>query len=360
MKKEKRRLRVLAGPGAVRRLRKHGLEPEHVGAVFGASGAAKWLAICGLDQSIFGQWLSETKHEILLYGTSVGAFKLAAACRKDPEASLQALADTYIRQSYTDGAGSDDIERETERMLDVIFADGGVEEILRHPFLRYSCGTALTKGMMASHSRLLQYLAVARAMATNILGRNVHRGIMERVVFADARSHFPLKSVDAYGDTQIALNENNLRMAVKASGSIPIMMHSVKNVPGGPRGEYVDGGLVDYHPAPGWFWDSQDLILYPHFYAHLQSGWFDKYYKNRKARGNLLDNVILLAPSEFHLSTLKLGRIPDRRDFKTMHGDDELRMALWQDAVDQSRFLGEEFMQIVRSGDIAASLEEIY
>ncbi len=356
MNERYRHLRVIAGPRAAAAIRSNGLSADQVGAVFGASGAAKWLGICGLDQAIFGRWLNAAQDEILLHGTSVGAFKLAAACRQDAHGSLQALADAYIEQSYPDGADADAIDRETSKILDVIFNDGGAAEILSHPTLRYSCGTALTRGMMASNSKVLQYLGAGRAMLTNALGRNAHRSVMQRVVFADPRAAFPLKAKDAYGETCIALSEDNLRDAVRASGSIPIMMHAVRDIAGGPEGVYVDGGVVDYHPVPGWFWDSEDLILYPHFYPYLKAGWFDKYYP-RVAKAHLLENVVLLAPSEYHLQSLDLGRIPDRRDFLSMAAEDDKRMALWRDATEKSALLGEAFLEMVASGDIAGQLE---
>ena len=40
---------IAAGPKALAHIRKHGLSPDDISAIFGASGAAKWLAIAGLD-----------------------------------------------------------------------------------------------------------------------------------------------------------------------------------------------------------------------------------------------------------------------------------------------------------------------
>ncbi len=349
-------LRVIAGPSAAAKIRRDGLTADQVSAVFGASGAAKWLGICGLDQAVFGHFLRDIEHEVLLYGTSVGAFKLASACRRDAHAALQIMADAYITQTYPDGAGADAIDRESNKILDVIFGGGGATEILNHPHFRFSCGTVLLDGLMGSDNKVLQYAGAARAMLTNGMGRNVHSHAMSRVVFADPRADFPIKAQDKYGDTQVPLDEMNLSMAVKASGSIPIMMHPVRDIAGGPKGTYVDGGVVDYHPVPGWFWQDDGLILYPHFYPYLKSGWFDKYYR-RVAPGSLLDNVVLLAPSDTYLQSLDLGRVPDRKDFKLLQNDDAKRIALWRDAADKSNRLGEAFLELVRTGDIAGQVE---
>ena len=72
-------LRLLAGRKAYKKIKTNGLSQNDISAVFGASGAAKWLTIYGLDSTIFGRWLSTSKQPIDLFGTSVGAFKLAAA-----------------------------------------------------------------------------------------------------------------------------------------------------------------------------------------------------------------------------------------------------------------------------------------
>lgn len=349
-------LRVIAGPGAAAKIRRDGLAADQVRAVFGASGAAKWLGICGLDQAVFGNWLKGAQQEILLYGTSVGAFKLAAACRADAHAALQDLADAYITQSYPDGAGADAIDRESGKILHRIFGDGKAEEILSHPTFRYSCGTVLLNGMMVNPVKSLQYLGGAQAMLVNALGRNAHKGTMQRVIFSDPRANFPFASKDAYGAHEVDLTPDSIAQVVKASGSIPIMMHPVPDLPGGPQGAYVDGGVVDYHPVPGWFWNDPGLILYPHFYPFLKSGWFDKYYK-REASADLLDNVVLLAPSDDFLATLELKRIPDRKDFKLFQKNDAQRQAMWRDAVDKSVLLGDAFLELAKTGDIAGRLE---
>ncbi|MEC7154799.1 MAG: hypothetical protein VXW66_04980 [Pseudomonadota bacterium] len=79
-------LTLAAGPTALKHVREHGLSPNDVRTIFGASGAAKWLAIAGLDKAIFGNWMADrtATAPVDLYGTSVGAFKLAAAARRDP------------------------------------------------------------------------------------------------------------------------------------------------------------------------------------------------------------------------------------------------------------------------------------
>jgi hypothetical protein len=46
--------------------------PDDISAIFGASGAAKWLAIAGLDHKIFAQFMTQrtAKTPVDLFGTS--------------------------------------------------------------------------------------------------------------------------------------------------------------------------------------------------------------------------------------------------------------------------------------------------
>ena len=48
---------IQAGPDAYAKIQRDGLQAEDIAAVFGASGAAKWLGIYGLDSAIFSRWL---------------------------------------------------------------------------------------------------------------------------------------------------------------------------------------------------------------------------------------------------------------------------------------------------------------
>jgi len=352
-------LRIRAGQAAFEHIQKHGLSPADISTVFGASGAAKWLAIYGLDRAIFSQWLAGANHPINLFGTSVGAFKLAGACRQDPAKALDDLAHAYIEQSYPNGFSADLIDVETQKLLNAVVDQAGVDEILAHPVFRYHCGTVLAKGLLAGASVTQQKYAMALAFALNGFGRNIHKKSMQRVIFADDRADGALAGRDAYVSHRVALNRDNLRSAVMASGSIPVVMHGVSDVLGAPAGMHRDGGLLDYHPVPGNLWQGEGLVLYPHFYSEVTSGWFDKYFFWRKTPKALLDKVVLISPSESFLASTELGRIPDRRDFLRMQGDDTMRKRLWRDSATRSLELGEDFLALVKAGNIGAIVEPI-
>ena len=351
---------IKAGAKAFAHIQQNGLEADALSAVYGASGAAKWLAIYGLDRAIFGTWLAQNRTLPLnLFGTSVGAFKLAAAARANPENALDELASAYIAQSYPNGISPDIIRAETDKILDTILSPQAIDEILANPLYRYHCGAVLSKGRLGSENITQQKIAMAAAFTSNGFGRNAHLKRMDRVVFADPRAEPSLLGNDAYKTHRVEFTEANFRAAVQSSGSIPVIMHGVKNVEAAPAGILRDGGLLDYHPIPSNISNDNGLVLYPHFYPELTAGWFDKYFPWRKTTAAQMDNVILISPSQKCLEQTELKRIPDRRDFLKYEGKDELRKKLWWESANISLEMGEEFLNVISSGEIANRVQLI-
>ncbi|MEM9603622.1 MAG: patatin-like phospholipase family protein [Pseudomonadota bacterium] len=342
------RLVLHAGTAAREYIRQHGLQPAHVRAVVGASGAAKWLGICGLDQAVFGDWLPrDGAQPIDLLGTSIGTFKLAAACQDDPRQSLATLAEAYIAQRYHGVPTPESISRETARIVSVALPDGG-SSILSHPRYRFHVGTARCHGGLADPRPGGQKRAIVAGFFANLRGRARLHHWAERVVFSDPRSAWPLAPVDGVPSQQVALCNENLGDAVVASGALPVYMQGVHDIRGAPTGVYRDGGLLDYHPVPDWLFAAnarEGVVLYPHFFAHVSPGWFDKALRWRRARAQDLRNVLLISPSAAHVERLPGGRLPDRRDFSRCADAD--RQARWRAALAESQALGEAFLALV-------------
>jgi hypothetical protein len=97
-------LRILAGPRARARLRERGLQPDDVRVIPAAAGGAKGLSLIPLDRFIFGRWLHGA-HTVHLLGASIGAWRMASACRADPDAAFAQLAEDYITQDYPRAPG---------------------------------------------------------------------------------------------------------------------------------------------------------------------------------------------------------------------------------------------------------------
>jgi hypothetical protein len=113
---------------------------------------------------------------------------------------------------------------------------------------------------------------------------------------------------------------------------------------------YWDGGVLDYHLDLD-FGAGDGLVLYPHFYAHVVPGWFDKSLRWRVARGDNFRRALLIAPSDAFVASLPGGKIPDRKDFYAF-GESE-RIARWQTVLDASARLGDELRELIASGRIA-------
>ena len=353
-------LKILAGPKAYQFIRNNGLSASDVSAIFGASGAAKWLTIYGLDKAIFSQWLNESQQPIDLFGTSVGAFKLAAAAQADPAAAMTTLANAYIDQHYKGEITAEQVNIETVRILDSFLTETGVNEILTNPRFNYHCASVRCLGMLASDNISIQKAAMVKAFLLSLIDRRMLKNTFERVIFYSGSSVNHYSGLDGFTSHRIAMSAKNLSAAVLSSGSIPVIMPGIKSISDAPVGVYRDGGLLDYHAVPSNLADSQrGLVLYPHFYTYLKEGWFDKFTPWRKVKAKQLENVVIIGPSEEFVRSLPGSEIPDRQDFIRFKDNDQERIRRWSIARDRSEELGEEFIQLAHSGDIASVVSAI-
>ena len=351
-------IKLFAGKTAYEHIQHNGLAPGDIGAIFGASGAAKWLTIHGLDALIFDQWLSQSQQPIDLFGTSVGAFKLAAAAQTDPKHAMAILADAYIQQRYEGTVTAAQVAAETDRILTQFLSQSAIADILANTRYHFHCGSVLVQGMLASDNLNLQKLAMGKAFILSLFGRKMLRNTFQRVIFSTAEGVNALVGLDDYRTHRVELTAENFLAAITSSGSIPVIMPSIKNITGGPMGAYRDGGLLDYHPVPNNIAAiNNGLVLYPHFYTHIKQGWFDKFAPWRTVGSAQLDNTLLIGPSAEYVASLPGGRIPDRRDFIALKDDNDERMRRWTIASNRSFELGQEFIELARTGDIAARVE---
>ena len=360
-------LTLAAGPSALRHIRENGLHPDNVSAIFGASGAAKWLAIAGLDRAIFSEWMADrtSTTRIDLYGTSVGAFKLAAAARRDPAQALATLAEAYIAQSYSSSFTPDSIASETHKTLIHLLGDGsenmsqGISEILNSPQYHLHIGTVRAHGLLNSDRRGGKLLALTLGFLRSAGGRDAMRGMAERTVFSDPRSDLNFDARDGFLVNHRLLTEQNFYDVLRASGTIPIYMNPVHLTDDASQ-SYLDGGLLDYHPVPGSFWPSSDsIVLYPHFYDHFKIRWFDKFAPWRKAGQEMLANVVMVAPGPAFISALPDAKLPSRQDFTKYRRREDVRFDKWQATVQQSAELGEQFLELCKTGNIAAHIRPL-
>ncbi|MBK6456985.1 MAG: patatin-like phospholipase family protein [Gemmatimonadetes bacterium] len=348
-------LTLRAGPDALRLVRERGLRAQDIDILPGASGGAKWLALAGLDRYLFGTLLAEPRTRPLhLIGSSIGSWRMACLAQRDPVAALARGHHAYIyEQRYSPKPSTAEVTRVLNRALDLILGPTGVDEILTHPWARVHIITAEGRGLAASERRLLLTAGIALAAAGNLVSRKSLALQMRRFIFHTAGDATPFRTLSDLPTEHRALTRENLRAALLASGSIPLLMDAVK-IPGTPRGVHWDGGVLDYHLDLD-FGPGEGLVLYPHFYSHVVPGWFDKSLTWRRARGDNFRRALLIAPSDDFVRTLPRGKIPDRKDFYAM--DEATRLRTWQRVVDESVRLGDELAELQVTGRLADRLE---
>ncbi len=344
-----RALAVHAGPRALAHLREQGLRPSDVRAMPAAAGGPKGLALLPLDRFIFGHWLPQSTHTVHLLGSSIGAWRMAAACLPNADAALAQLAEDYITQSYPSAPG----KVPTSRVVTQVFRQQldlrlgqQAGQVLAHPRFRLHVFTSRGRRLLHRPGRVQMPLGWMGAFAANATSRSALGGWMERVVFSDPRDLLPVPLHD-FPTRRAELRTDNLATAILASCTIPFVLEAVQDVPGGPPGTYFDGGITDYHLHLNYAAMPEGLVLYPHFGPQVVPGWLDKPWKRRHVASPHLDNLVLLSPRPEWLRTLPGGKLPDRSDFKRHGHDHRQRQRDWRSALAQSQRLADEFAELV-------------
>lgn len=347
-------LTIKAGRRAMARIREQGLKPADVGIIPGAAGGPKALGIQGLDLALFGEWLPRFARERSLIGASIGSWRFASACLPDPVLGLERLGRLYNEQSFAKGVTMAQVTQSCVKMLDDLL-QGRDASVLSNPHYRLNIMIVKSHGLLAMDHRGSLGLGLGSVIANNLIGRARLSRHFERLIMHDARLAPPLSTLTDFPSRSLHLDESNLRQALLASGSIPMVMQGVMDIPGVGPGTFRDGGLLDYHldlPYSG-----SDIVLYPHFTDKIIPGWFDKTLPWRRGDLGRLQDVVLLAPSREYLATLPFGKLPDRSDFKRFVGKDKERQAYWRTAMENSRRLGDEFVELVDTGELADRLQ---
>lgn len=346
-------LTLKAGPRALARIRERGLSPADVGILPGAAGGPKALGIQGLDLALFGDWLPRAPRARSLIGASIGSWRFASACLPDAAEGLRRLGELYTAQRFSKGVSMAEVSRSSSQMLHELL-DGQDAYILDNPLYRLNIMVVKSHGRLAHDHRGTLGLGLSSVIGSNLLGRARLGKHFERLILHDARLAPPLGALTDFPSRFLHLDTGNLRAALLASGSIPMIMEGVRDLPGAGPGTYRDGGLLDYHldlPYSG-----EDVVLYPHFTDKVIPGWFDKGMPWRKGDTGRLQDVLLLAPSRDYLARLPHGKLPDRKDFTRFLGDDAGRERYWRTAMSESRRLGDEFLELQEKGQLAERL----
>lgn len=349
-------LTLKAGPRALARIRQNGLSPADVGILPGAAGGPKGIGIQGLDLALFGDWLPRAPRERALIGASIGSWRFASACLPDPAAGIRRLGELYTSQRFAKGVSMADVSSSCRMMLNELLADQDAA-IIANPHYRLHIVVVKSHGLLQHDHRGKLSLGLTSVIGNNLLARQRLGRHFDRVILHDARQTPPLAQLSDFRSHFHSLTAENLRHALLASGSIPMVMEAIREIPGLEPGAYRDGGLLDYHlDLP---YDGDDIVLYLHFTDRVIPGWFDKSMPWRRGDRTRLQNALLVAPSREYLARLPHGKLPDRTDFKRYLGNDEGRERYWRQAMAESARLGDEFLELVESGRLVERLQPL-
>ncbi|WP_336174662.1 patatin-like phospholipase family protein [Alloalcanivorax xenomutans] len=350
-----------AGDEAIAHIREHGLRAEDIEVLPGAAGGPKGIGIAGLDQAIFGDFLSRAPRRRTLIWASIGSWRFAAvASGKDGAArsgALARLAELYTRQRFPKGITAHEVTRRCAAMLSELLDEQDLT-ILDNPDYRLVVVVIRSRGLMTRDGGLGLGLGLAGVIGGNLLSRRALGAFMERgLVYTGGQDNLPLAPLADFATHHVPLTADNLRAALLASAAIPMVLEGVRDIPGAPPGVYRDGGMLDYHlDLP---YRTEGLVLYPHFTDRVIPGWFDKPLRWRNGDPGRLSRTVLVSPSPQYLASLPHGKLPDRTDFKRYLDDDAGRERYWRMAIDESRRLGDEFLQLVESGRCADRLHPL-
>lgn len=332
---KKQRLSIYAGHQAQQHIAEEGLHPSHVTTMLAASGGPKWMVLFGLDQYLSREFFSADQ-EFSIMGSSAGAMRACCYAQKDPAAAIQRFADAYTNTRYESKPSPADITNSAHVLLQELFGEHGIEEVLNNRNCHVNIVTTRCHGLSAREHKVPQGLGMLAGFALNKLSRRWLDVPFERVVFFNGQ---PLQFDEQYSlrTRYISLRANNLYQAALASGSIPMVMQGIFDIPGAPQGCYRDGGIIDYHFDINTGDDG--LCLYPHFNHTPRPAWFDKF-GQRKIHSENYQNTVVLAPSEDFIKALPYGKIPDRNDFAEL--TDREREKFWRKVQDASFRLAED------------------
>ncbi|WP_423679581.1 patatin-like phospholipase family protein [Undibacterium sp. WLHG33] len=359
-------IQIFAGKTAFAHVQKNGLQAADIALIPAAAGGPKGLILQGLDQWLFGEWLAAAPRQRTLIGASIGAWRMAAASCADPVAAFQRLADLYCEQQYPEKPPAALVTQEIIRLLQG-FIGGYEEEISTNPLQHLQILTNRGRGLLASPTSAMQAKAgFASAAFANLLSRDALARHIERVVIGNhaAASNWLEKPFDHFKTHLCDINTDNLAPALLASGTLPLVMEPVRQIPGAPAGTYWDGGMIDYHLALPYerLQSSADkcdagLVLYPHFTDRIIPGWLDKALPWRRAgkgaHRSWVDNVIMISPSAEFVRQLPRSKLPDRQDFFHYGLNHALRIQQWKIAIAESARMRDDLAAFIAQPDMS-------
>ena len=345
-----RALALHAGHEARTRVLAEGLHPGLFDVVVGASGGAKWLVLSALDRLLFPWLLRDRLRPLACVGSSIGAWRHLCLALPDPAAATARLCDAYIGQDYEDGAGTADVSRVSRGILQTVLGASGAAQVVEHATVHTHVLAVRARGPWRSGSGAGLIAATAGTAFSNLLSRRALGPWMERHCFhTGPRERAP--GFGTFPTRHVALSAQTLPSALMASGSIPLVAEGVRDLL--PGEVFWDGGMMDYHILPE-FGERQGLVLYPHFYAHLAPGWFDKPLRWRHRRPVEWSRLLMLSPTPELVASLPDGRLADWRDMRRFPTAE--RQQRWRAVASAAERLAEDFVALCEGRGLGEAL----
>lgn len=349
-------LSIKAGSIATRLIQQQGLHAAQVDVIPGAAGGPKGLGLQGLDRAIFTEFLPQSPQRRTLIGASIGSWRFASILAWGAQEGTERLAELYTHLDFPAKAKRQQVSQICAEMLNHLLSDRA-ERLIDHPDYHLTIISAKARHLFQSDKNLALLTAIAGIVGSNAIARKHCQHFMQRVISQPAHAtqfHLP---PDDFATHYQHLNRDNIHAWLMASASIPGVMNAVRDIPHAPEGSYRDGGLIDYHLDLDF--QSQGIVLYPHFTDHIVPGWFDKIWTSRYANSDTQSRTLLLSPSVEYLQQLPLGRLPDRKDFTEKGLSRQKRIQLWQQCIAESQRMGDEFLQLQAKQNFAERLQAL-
>ncbi len=354
-------IEIYAGAKALQQITNNGLSASDFSGVVAAAGGPKGLSLIPFDRWLFGEFFAQQPSKHLaarwLYGSSIGAWRMAAASRAGRTQAIDRLATAYLEcQRYPENPSTKVVSDTCRSVVQALInhdASGFCIDANPAYCLQAIVSAGAKFNSTAAYKKFFGKAALKNTISRPWLASALHRHVVSDRVEFDEQVFAPT----GFDTTIQAFDAYCVENALLASGTIPLVADPVLNIGYDLRNTvqqpkvYWDGGLIDYHMClnynalPG-------LVLYPHFQRSVTAGWLDKFIPWRKhgvgkVGSDWLDNVVLVCPSSSLLARLPNGKLPDRNDFHSYGLDHDRRIKDWQAAMDECQIMADGFAAFV-------------
>jgi hypothetical protein len=338
-----------AGQRALSRLRERRLSVRDLrGLVLPATGP-RWILASGFDRALiaagFGAEARTTGERPLLIGASAGAWRALALTARDPLGAHERLLEGYCEQRFRRSDSPEHVSAAYRTLLEGVI---DLAHALEHPALDLALTVVRGRAWGSALARPRMLASMIAAAGLNLLVRDSPQWFFERVVFHTARAD---EMLNGFRGRRVVLSAENLHAAALASGTVPLYMAPVLDLPGAGAGAYLDGGLADYHVNQPLRCGDGVIAMFSH-QARVVPGWFDKSLGWRES-ADACSDLLVVYPTRAFIAGLPGGRVPIRDDFFEFEREPDRRIARWREVAMRSRELGAAFLDDLQSGRIA-------